>query len=101
MIASRIEVIDPKIPEKPLARIVVPGDVIKEQIKKELRIGLTIKIDLGDKVKKKTVTVKVYDDELRKKIEEYVNSIVLRIVSITSEEQIRGEITLSEVRSEA
>jgi len=99
-IITRIEVIDPKIPEKPLAKITVPGTVVKEQIKKELRIGLTLKIDLGDKVKKKTVTIKIFDEDLKKKLEEYIDSIELNLVEIESEEHVVGKIKLGDIKSE-
>lgn len=98
--STRVEVIDPNIPDKPLARLIVPGEVVPEQVKKEIRIGVTLKIDLGDKVKKKTVTVKIQDDDLKKKLEEYVDSILLRMVSLRTEEDIRGEISLKFVKSE-
>lgn len=100
-IMTRIEVIDPKIgPEKPLARITVPGTLVPEQIKKVLQVGLTLKIDLGDKTKKKTTTIKIYDEDLKAKLEEYVNSLQIRLVEIESEERVVGEIKLSDIKSE-
>jgi len=99
-VLTRIEVVDPQNPEKPLARITVPGTLVPEQIKKDIRIGITLKIDLGDKKKSKTATIKIYDDELKKKLEEYINNIELRLYEIESEEKIAGEYKLSEIKSE-
>ena len=100
-IMTRIEVIDPKVgAEKPLVRITVPGTVVPEQIKKILQVGLTLKIDLGDKVKKKTATIKIFDDELKTKLEEYIESLNIRLVEIESDERIIGELKLSDIKSE-
>jgi len=99
-ILSRLEVVDPQIPDKPLAKISVPGTVTPEQLRKEIRIGLTIKIDLGDKTRKKTVTIKIFDEELKKKLEEYINNIQIRIYEIESEERIAGELKMAEIKSE-
>lgn len=100
-IATQIEILDPRASEeKPLARITVSGTVTPEQIKKELRIGLVIKVDTGEKKKRKTFTVKLADEELKKKLEEYVNSLKIRLVEIESEERVVGELKLSDIRSE-
>lgn len=98
--ATRIEVVDPNIPDKPLTRLTVPGEIVPDQVKKEVRIGVTLKIDLGDKVKKKTVTVKIHNEELKNQLEEYVDSILLRMITLRTEEAVRGEISLKLVKSE-
>ena len=99
-VMTRIEVIDPNIPEKPLIKLTVPGSVVPEQIRKSIQVGLTLKIDLGDKTKKKTTTIKVFDEDLRRLLEDYVNSLEIRLVEIESEERVIGEIKLSDIKSE-
>lgn len=97
---SRIEVYDLNEPDKPIAKIVVPGDVVKDQIRKDVKVGVTLKINVGDKTKKKTFNIRVYDENLRKMLEDYVNSLVVRVVSITSEESVAGEYKLADIKSE-
>jgi len=99
MILTKIEVIDPQIPEKPLGKIVVPGTLVPEQIRKELRIGLTLKIDLGEKTKKKTFTIKVYDEELKKAILKYIENITLKLIEIENEERVLGELKVADIPS--
>lgn len=99
MRSTRIEVYDPS-QDKPIARIVVPGELTKEQIRKELRVGITLTVDLGDKKKKKTFTLKIYDDELQRRLEEYVDNLVVRLTILESEERTGGEFTLGELKTE-
>lgn len=100
VVASRIEIYDPNNPEKPIARITVPGEVIKEQIRKDVKIGITLKIDVGDKTKRKTFNIKVYDESIRKALENYINSLLLRVVSVTTEESVAGEYRFADIKSE-
>ena len=97
--ATKIEVYDPNNPEKPLARITVPGEVAREQIQKEIRIGVTLRIDLGDRVKRKSFAIKIYDERLRRELENYINSLIVRLTAITSNEESRGELRLGDIRT--
>lgn len=98
-VASKIEVIDPSMPEKPVVQIVVPGEVVPEQIRKDLRIGLTIKVELGEKKKSRTANIKIYDEDLRSKIEEYVNSFVVVIKQLSTEESVKGEVKMRDIKT--
>ena len=99
MKATRVEIYDDRAGDKPLTHITVPGVIVPDQISKELKVGLTIRIDLGDKTKKKTIAINVYDEELKKAIEDYINSMRLRLVILSTEESIGGELKISEIRS--
>jgi len=96
--STKIEVYEPEA-DKPLARLIVPGDITRNQLRKEIRVGVTLVVDLGDKKKRKTFTVKVYDEELRRRLEEYVNSLVVRLSTIEAEERAGEEITLGDVKA--
>lgn len=100
VVVSRIEVYDPNSPEKPIAKITVPGEVVRNQIRKDVKVGVTLKIDVGDKTKRKTFNIKVHDEALRKALEDYVNNLVLRVVAITTEESVSGEYKLADIKSE-
>lgn len=97
---ARIEVYDPNNPEKAIAKITVPGEVVKEQIRKDVKVGVTLKIDIGDKTKRKTFNIKVYDESIKKALEEYANSLIVRVISVTSEESVAGEYKLADIKSE-
>lgn len=99
-VVSRVEVYDPSNPERPLVRISVPGEVVKEQIRKDVKVGITLKIDVGDKTKRRTFNVKVYDEAIRRALESYVDSLLLRVITITSEESVAGEYKLADIKTE-
>jgi hypothetical protein len=98
LVSSRIEIVDPNA-DKVIARITVPGEVTHRQITKEVRIGVTVVVDLGDKKKKKTFTVNILDDELKKRLDEYIDSLVVRIYRVETEDQLVGEVKMGEVKT--
>lgn len=98
-ISTKIEVYDPNM-EKPVTRIIVPGDITKEQLKKEIRVGVTLVIDLGDKKKKKTFTIKIFDDELKTRLEDYIDSLIVKLSVLETEERIGGELTLGDIKTD-
>lgn len=99
MISTRIEVIDANR-DVSLARIVVPGEVVPEQIRKDLRVNVVLIVDAGEKTKKKTVNIKIYDDDLMKRLEEYVDNLVkVRLVAVSTTEEVRGELSLSDIKT--
>ncbi|MEM4430118.1 MAG: hypothetical protein QXM08_03075 [Thermofilaceae archaeon] len=97
---SRIEVVDPRNPEKPVASFTVPGEVEKEQVRKSLRIGIVLKVSTGGRTRRKTFTVKVLDEDLERRIKAYVDSLTVRVTTIVSEESKSKEFTLSDVELE-
>jgi len=94
--STKVEVYDPGM-ERPLARVIVPGDITQKQLRKEIKVGVTLIIDLGDKKKKKTFTVPIADEELRRRLEEYVGSLRVKLAIIESEERAGEEIPLGDV----
>ena len=96
-VSTRIEVLDPT-GSTTLARMVVPGEVTKEAIRKELHVGVSLVVDLGDKKKRKTFTIKIFDDDLKRALEAYVDSLRVLLTTIESEEHVAGEYTLGEIR---
>ena len=99
-VVTRIEVVDPSNPEKPILRMTVPGPVAPSAIRKGLQVGITIKVDVGGKTRRRTATVKVSDEELRRAIEAYVDSLEVRLVEVSSEERVVGGLRLSDIASE-
>lgn len=98
-VSTKIEVIDPHA-DKPVARLIVPGDIVIEQIRKEIRIGVRLSVDLGDKKRRKTFTIKIFDENLRKALEEYINNMYIVLSTLTTEENIKGEYKLGEIKTE-
>jgi len=98
-VSTRIEVYEPGS-EKPLARVTVPGEVTPAQLRKELRVAVTLVVDLGDKRRKKTFPIKISDDGLKARLEEYVDGLVVRLTIVEMEERVGGEYRLGEIRSE-
>jgi len=91
--STKVEVYDPGM-ERPLARVIVPGDITQKQLKKEIKVGVTLVVDLGDRKKKKTFTVPITDENLRRALEDYVGSLRVRLSIIESEERAGEEIPL-------
>lgn len=97
--STRIEVYDPNM-DKPVTRIIVPGDITKDQLKKEIKVGVTLIIDLGDKKKKKTFTIKIFDEELKQRLEEYIDSLIVKLSLLETEERVGGELTLGDIKTD-
>ena len=96
---TRIELFDENI-EKPLLRITVPGNITKDQLKKELRVAVTLIVDLGDKKKRTTVPIKIFDEELKSTLEKYIETFSVVLTRITTEEEVEGEFKLSDIPTE-
>lgn len=100
-VSTRIELIDPNDEnEEPLIKLTVPGEITPEQIKKDIRVSVSLKIDLGNKIKRKSAEVEIIDDEIKRKLEEYVNNLTLRIFAMNTSEEIRGEYKLQDIKSD-
>jgi len=99
-VSTRVEVYDPANPDKPIARVIVPGELTKEQLRKELKVAVTLNIDLGEKKKKKTFPVKIFDEQLKKRLAEYVDNLIVKLIIVESEERTGGEFMLSEIKTE-
>ena len=97
--STKIEVYDPNM-DKPVTRIIVPGDITKDQLKKEIKVGVTLIIDLGDKKKKKTFTIKIFDEALKQQLEDYINSLIVKLSVLETEERVGGEITLADIKTD-
>ena len=97
--STRIEVYDPSNLEEPLARIIVPGVVAPQQLRKKLKIALVLVIDVGNKKKQKSVAIRVTDDRLRREIERYVDRLEVRLWEVESAERVAGAVRLGEVRT--
>lgn len=96
---TRIEVFDPNM-DKSVTRIIVPGDVTKEQLKKEIKVGVTLIIDLGDKKKKDTFTIKIFDEKLKQELENYINSLSVKLSLLETEERTGGELSLADIKTD-
>lgn len=100
-VSTRIELIDPNDEKgEPLVKVTVPGEVTSEQIKKDIRVSVSLKIDLGNKNKRKSAEIEIIDDDIKRKLEEYVNNLTLRIFAMNTNEEIRGEYKLQDIKSE-
>jgi len=97
--STKIEVTDPNS-DKPAVRIIVPGEITKEQLKKEVKVGVTLSIDLGDKRKKKTFTIKIFDEALKKQLEDYINSLIVTLSVLETNERIGEEISLGDIKTD-
>ena len=97
-VSTRVEVFEPGADE-PIAGMTVPGTVTVDAIRKELRVGITIIVNLGDKRKKKTFTLEITDPELRERLEEYVDSLSLVLTEVEYEERTLGEYRLADVKT--
>jgi len=97
-VATRIEVFEPGA-EKALMHMTVPGEVVIDQVRKSLKVAIELIIDVGDKKKKKSATVKIRDESLLRAIEEYVDSLVLKLTAVRTQEEIIGEAELGEVKT--
>jgi len=94
--STKIEVYDPAM-ERVLVRVIVPGDITQKQLRKEVKVGVTLIIDLGGKKRKKTFTVPVADEDLKRWLESYVGSLRVKMTIIESEERTGEEIPLGAV----
>jgi len=97
---TKVEVVDPNNPEKPLVTLSVPGEVTTRQIRKKTRVAVSLIIDLGDKRKQKTFTVPILDEELAEKINKYIDDLVVTLTIVEVNERAGEEVRLADIRSE-
>ena len=97
-IFTRVEIYEPDNIEKPLAVVSVPEPITEENIRKTIKVGVTI-IVKGEKKKKKTFTLPIRDEKLKKELEKYVESLKVKIIETETEEHEKKEIDLGMVKT--
>ena len=103
-VASRIILLNKNNPDQPLGSFVVPGLVSPEDIRKSIKLSVTVIVPVGDgkKKKKKTITVgtssgKKSDPELIGRLNQLLENYIIRIVREETNEEVLDEIALSDV----
>ena len=99
-VSTRVEVYDPANPEKPIVRLSVPGEVTPRQIRKSIRIGIKLVVDLGDKKKQKTFNLPIHDEELVQRLNQYIDNLEVRLTRVESHEETISAVKMSEIREE-
>lgn len=96
---SRIEVVDSG-QDKPYLKLTVPGEVVKEQIKKEIKVSVTLSVDVGDKKKRTTAQIKILDEDLKNQLIEYLDDLIVRIYKVSTDENVSNEFKLKDLKPE-
>lgn len=99
-VSTRIEVYDPTNPDRAVAHITVPGEISPKQIRKSVKIGIKLVVDLGDKKKQKTFNLPIQDDELVKLLNQYIDNLEVRLTRVESHEETISTLKMSEIREE-